>query len=231
MAADENNIERDKENVILLNKNKPHAYIKTTNHANMEVVNGVCAKRTTTQYCEELQTWMWQYYTGYVHWQSWGSVCANYYLLHPANGTTTAHTEFTGFDAQNWYNNPFGLPLSTYYSPGTPGTPSPSSHTGQAPGTSSLAAAAAVPPHTQQQQTQDHRNAHRPGIHGSILNMYIQDPSHMFNCNLHLQRFTGREYIIPSPFQRLVAEIVDFFILFFIKSTIIISIMHLTGMK
>ncbi|KAG7279533.1 hypothetical protein CRUP_034634 [Coryphaenoides rupestris] len=210
MAADENNIERDKKNVILLNKSKPRAHVDATHHADMEAGDGVCAKRTTTQYCEELQTWMWQYYTGYVHWQSWASVCAatlhNSYhlLLHPADGTSA---EFTGFDAQNWYNNPFGLPLSTYSSPG--------SHTAQAPGSSSssssslpaaaaAAAAAVVPPHTQQQQqTQDHRNAHRP----------------------------GREYIIPSPFQRLVAEMVDFFILFFIKSTIIISIMHLTGMK
>lgn len=41
----------------------------------------------------------------------------------------------------------------------------------------------------------------------------------------------GREYSIPSPLQRLLAEMVDFFILFFIKATIIISIMHLSGIK
>ncbi|XP_061572721.1 protein FAM8A1-like [Cololabis saira] len=41
----------------------------------------------------------------------------------------------------------------------------------------------------------------------------------------------GREYNIPSPFQRLMAEMVDFFILFFIKATIIISIIHLSGIK
>lgn len=41
----------------------------------------------------------------------------------------------------------------------------------------------------------------------------------------------GREYSIPSPLQRLMAEMVDFFILFFIKATIIISIMHLSGIK
>ncbi|CAL8247148.1 unnamed protein product [Lota lota] len=202
MAADENtNIERDKENMIIFNKEKPHAYIKrTTNQANMNMENEVCEKRSTTEYCEKLQTWMWQYYTGYVNWQSWVSVCGtmpnHYSLLHPANGTTTTQTEFTGFDAQNWYNNPFGLPLSTY----SPVIPTPGIQTVQAPGNSSLTAA--VPTQTQQ-QTQDNRNAHRP----------------------------GREYIIPSPFQRLVAEMVDFFILFFIKATIIISIMHLSGMK
>ncbi|XP_068995574.1 protein FAM8A1-like [Embiotoca jacksoni] len=41
----------------------------------------------------------------------------------------------------------------------------------------------------------------------------------------------GREYNIPSPLQRLMAEMVDFFILFFVKATIIISIMHLSGIK
>ncbi|KPP59078.1 protein FAM8A1-like [Scleropages formosus] len=41
----------------------------------------------------------------------------------------------------------------------------------------------------------------------------------------------SREFSIPSPLQRFVAEMVDFFILFFIKATIILSIMHLSGMK
>lgn len=41
----------------------------------------------------------------------------------------------------------------------------------------------------------------------------------------------GREYSIPSPLQRFMAEMVDFFILFFIKATIILSIVHLSGMK
>ncbi|MCJ8728319.1 hypothetical protein PDJAM_G00003050 [Pangasius djambal] len=41
----------------------------------------------------------------------------------------------------------------------------------------------------------------------------------------------GQEYFIPSPLHRFLAEMVDFFILFFIKATIILSIMHLSGMK
>ncbi|KAL4646950.1 protein FAM8A1 [Arapaima gigas] len=41
----------------------------------------------------------------------------------------------------------------------------------------------------------------------------------------------GREFSIPSPLQRFMAEMVDFFILFFIKATVILSIMHLSGMK
>ncbi|XP_061530875.1 protein FAM8A1-like [Phycodurus eques] len=65
------------------------------------------------------------------------------------------------------------------------------------------AGGAAVPTRPQQQLPQENGNARRP----------------------------GREYTIPSPLQRLLAEIVDFFILFFIKAAIIISIMHLSGIK
>nr|XP_042134745.1 protein FAM8A1 [Peromyscus maniculatus bairdii] len=44
-------------------------------------------------------------------------------------------------------------------------------------------------------------------------------------------QFTGREYVIPSLAHRFMAEMVDFFILFFIKATIVLSIMHLSGIK
>nr|XP_013215718.2 protein FAM8A1 [Ictidomys tridecemlineatus] len=42
---------------------------------------------------------------------------------------------------------------------------------------------------------------------------------------------TGREYVIPSLAHRFMAEMVDFFILFFIKATIVLTIMHLSGIK
>lgn len=41
----------------------------------------------------------------------------------------------------------------------------------------------------------------------------------------------GREYTIPSPLQRFLAETVDFVILFCVKATIVLWIMHLSGMK
>ncbi|KAM6900004.1 protein FAM8A1 [Xenentodon cancila] len=41
----------------------------------------------------------------------------------------------------------------------------------------------------------------------------------------------GREYTLPSPLQRFLAETVDFFILFCVKATIVLWIMHLSGMK
>ncbi|XP_057226451.1 protein FAM8A1 [Malurus melanocephalus] len=44
-------------------------------------------------------------------------------------------------------------------------------------------------------------------------------------------RPAGQEFLIPSLAHRFIAEMVDFFILFFIKATIILSIMHLSGIK
>ncbi|XP_072008751.1 protein FAM8A1 [Engystomops pustulosus] len=41
----------------------------------------------------------------------------------------------------------------------------------------------------------------------------------------------GREYIIPSLAQRFRAEMVDFFILFFIKAAVILTIIHFSGIK
>ncbi|XP_026202747.1 protein FAM8A1 [Anabas testudineus] len=44
------------------------------------------------------------------------------------------------------------------------------------------------------------------------------------------QPHAGQEYTIPSPLQRFLAETVDFFILFCVKATIVLWIMHLSGM-
>lgn len=145
----------------------------------------------TAEYCEKLQAWMWQYYTGYVNWQSWlaASAMAYPYYLQSGNGTSMPPLDL---NSQNWFNSAVGLPLSPY----PPAAATPSSRAGEA------TAGAAVPTQPQQ-HPQENGNAQRP----------------------------GREYSIPSPLQRLLAEMVDFFILFFIKATIIISIMHLSGIK
>ncbi|KAI6075249.1 Protein FAM8A1 isoform X1 [Aix galericulata] len=42
---------------------------------------------------------------------------------------------------------------------------------------------------------------------------------------------SSREFVIPSLAHRFIAEMVDFFILFFIKATIVLSIMHLSGIN
>lgn len=52
-----------------------------------------------------------------------------------------------------------------------------------------------------------------------------------FQSNCLYKYLTGREYTIPSPLQRFLAEIVDFFILFCVKATVVLWIIHLSGMK
>ncbi|XP_041844921.1 protein FAM8A1-like [Melanotaenia boesemani] len=193
----------DKENTVMevdKGKNKPlvkqvkpqHDNVtqKTENQDSPGGKKDVVTSRATAEYCEKLQAWMWQYYTGYVNWQSWlaATTMSHPYYIQPSSGTSAAFD----FNSQNWHNSPFGLPLLPY----PPAVTSPSSRVGQAV----VGAAAAAQP---QQQPQENGNAQRP----------------------------GREYSIPSPLQRLMAEMVDFCILFFIKATIIISVMHLSGIK
>ncbi|XP_051263065.1 protein FAM8A1 [Dicentrarchus labrax] len=193
MADKENtNMEVDKE------KNKPfvnkveslvdEVTQRIGNQNNVEGKKNPSESRATAEYCEQLQAWMWQYYTGYVNWQSWLAASAMSYpcYIQSASGTSMAPLDI---NSHNWYN---GLPLSLY----PPAVTSPGSRAGEAAG----GAAVSTQP---QQLPQGNGNAQRP----------------------------GREYSIPSPLQRLMAEMVDFFILFFIKATIIISIMHLSGIK
>ena len=154
MADEENtNMEVDKE------KNKPFANTAqplvdegTQRLGNKNSVEGGKAageSRSTTEYCERLQGWMWQYYTGYVNWQSWMAASAMscpYYLQSDSGASTTP----LDINAHNWFNGPFGLPLSPYPPAGT-------SRAGEAAGG---AAVAAQPQH---QQPQENGNAPRPG--------------------------------------------------------------------
>ncbi|XP_056142631.1 protein FAM8A1-like isoform X2 [Lampris incognitus] len=165
-----------------------------------ESTRGVCEKRVTAEYCEKLQAWMWQYYTGYVGWQSWlalSAVSSGCYSPQPTDGNPTPPVDWSSFDAQNWFNNPFGLPLTPY----PPAIPTPGGQVREAAGGGT--APTNTPANGQRQRPRENGNAQRP----------------------------GQEFSIPSPPQRLLAEMVDFFILLFIKATIIISIMHLSGMK
>ncbi|VFV43081.1 Hypothetical predicted protein [Lynx pardinus] len=62
----------------------------------------------------------------------------------------------------------------------------------------------------------------QPQIQGTKTSFPEFDPAQNLRC---------REYVIPSLAHRFMAEMVDFFILFFIKATIVLSIMHLSGIK
>lgn len=106
---------------------------------------------TTTEYCEKLQVWMWQYYAGYVNWQSWLAAAALPYphTLQSMGGTSTTPLDI---NSQTWYNGHYGLSF-----PPQPSTVSPQSS--QPNGTAGGAAVSAQP----QQLPQENGNAQRPG--------------------------------------------------------------------
>ncbi|KAI5620600.1 family with sequence similarity 8, member A1b [Silurus asotus] len=159
---------------------------------------------TTSQYCEKLQEWMWQYYCGYISWQSWASVFPFPPCL-PAQATSgslrvsTWGADLTNPDVRTWITHSFGVPLYSFPSMNVPSaSPAANNTSGRQVELNGQSQNVPVPQHLQQ-----NGNAQQP----------------------------GREYLIPSPLHRFLAEMVDFFILFFIKATIILSIIHLCGMK
>ncbi|KAF4088532.1 hypothetical protein AMELA_G00083830 [Ameiurus melas] len=161
-----------------------------------QTVSNLIAK---SEYCEKLQEWMWQYYCGYVSWQSWVTVfpfppCSPGSLRAPTSGVDVPPP-----DLQTWISHSSAVPLSSF-----PPVPPPSSTTA-----AQNAAERQVEMNGQSQDLPVPQNLQQNGN--------VQQP--------------GREYYIPSPLHRFLAEMVDFFILFFIKATIILSIIHLSGMK
>lgn len=150
MADDENtNMEIEEEKRPLVKKFESlfDKLARTGNH-NVEGEKDSGESCTTTEYCGQLHAWMWQYYTGYVNWQSWLAAAALPcpYAFQPASGTST-------IGSQNWYNGPHGLALSSY----PPAATSRSSRAGEA--AAGRAAVSAQP----QQLPREHGNAQRPG--------------------------------------------------------------------
>lgn len=75
---------------------------------------------TTTEYCAQLQQWMWRYYCGYASWQSWVLMSAP--LFPPpqfgcqAPGSSTSAYAATPADIAAWYNQtspPSSRPAAT----------------------------------------------------------------------------------------------------------------------
>lgn len=152
------NMEVDNEkNGPFANKVKPlvdTATKRTGDQSNVDGEKDAGESRATSEYCEKLQAWMWQYYTGYVNWQSWLAASAMSYphYLQSPSGTSTASLDF---NSQHWYSSSFSLPLSPY----PPAVSISNSRVGE------VAGGAAVPgqPQQQQQQPQENGNAQRPG--------------------------------------------------------------------
>ncbi|XP_027003683.1 protein FAM8A1 isoform X2 [Tachysurus fulvidraco] len=170
-----------------------------TNRKEMNAITESGSRRVSnliakSQYCEKLQEWMWQYYCGYVSYQSWGTQAACGSLTTPTGGADLSNT-----DLHNWITYSSGVPFASF-----PSIPVPSNST----------AANSV------SERQIWNNV--PSQNGPVP-LQVQQ-------NGNAQQ-PGGEYFIPSLLHRFLAEIVDFFILFFIKATIILSIMQLSGMK
>lgn len=106
---------------------------------------------STTEYCAQLQAWMWQYYTGYLNWQSWLTATAALpcpFVLQSPTGATVP----LDVHPQNWHNGPFGLTLSSHPA----GVASQSSR--------AVGAAGGAPVTAQPQQVPpENGNAPRPG--------------------------------------------------------------------
>lgn len=155
----------------------------------------------TTEYCAKLQRWMWQYYWGHASWQSWAALSA----FPPPFGFpppgTSVHTP--GAPASTTGGGQQGYDAASWYSYPYP-----------------LGFPASSPPHPGGAQ-REHSSAPTPA--GTDAR-----PAQQQNGN---PPQAGREYTIPSPLQRFMAETVDFFILFCVKATIVLWIMHLSGMK
>ncbi|XP_074469401.1 protein FAM8A1 [Sebastes fasciatus] len=149
----------------------------------------------TTEYCAELQQWMWQYYCGYASWQSWVALSA--LPFSPPWFPPSVHTPGTPASSSGVGQPAFDT-LNRYSYPYPPSYPASYPHLGAAQTSATDASRSA-------QQQQQQQNGNPPQA--------------------------GREYTIPSPLQRFLAETVDFFILFCVKATIVLWIMHLSGMK
>ncbi len=117
---------------------------------------------TTTEYCEKLQEWMWQYYHSYMNWQSWVAMSAfSFPPCFPTQGTnetpgaTTWGADMSNGDLRNWFSSPFGFPAAAanVAAPAAEASPRPPA-----------SAAAQLPQQQlQQQQQQPNGNAQQPG--------------------------------------------------------------------
>lgn len=122
---------------------------------------------TTTEYCEKLQQWMWQYYSAYVNWHSWMSLfalsCPPPYFAVPSSSETEAsssRTDLSASDPRNWYN-PLAFPVPPHFFPAPPASGN-ASQAGDTNVTQSTVPGPVQQPQQQQQQQQN-GNAQQPG--------------------------------------------------------------------
>ncbi|XP_005898289.2 protein FAM8A1 [Bos mutus] len=175
------------------------------------------ARLSAREYSRQVHEWLWQSYCGYLTWHSGLAAFPAYcspqppapsYL--PAAGAAAAPPAAALPPLQLGYYNPF------YFLSAATAGPEPGASAGittSAP----VAGPAARAPHLQ------------PPVRAAAATRV--GPAAASRAPSDTGRQAGREYVIPSLAHRFMAEMVDFFILFFIKATIVLSIMHLSGIK
>uniref|UniRef100_A0A8C6E632 Family with sequence similarity 8 member A1 n=1 Tax=Moschus moschiferus TaxID=68415 RepID=A0A8C6E632_MOSMO len=168
------------------------------------------ARLSAREYSRQVHEWLWQSYCGYLTWHSGLAAVPAYCSPQPPAPSQPPAAAAAVPPLQLGYYNPFYF-LSAAAAGPEPGAPA--GITTPAP----VAGPAARAPHLQ------------PAVRAAAAARV--GPAAASRAPSETGRQAGREYVIPSLAHRFMAEMVDFFILFFIKATIVLSIMHLSGIK
>ncbi|XP_041488945.1 protein FAM8A1-like isoform X2 [Microtus oregoni] len=169
------------------------------------------------EYSRQVHEWLWQSYCGYLTWTSGLAALPAYCGPLPAAPQPAALASPPPPPPpppppQLAYYNPFYFLNAAGPGPGAPtGGATPTAVAGLTPRAPHVQPAARAAPVTRAGSATPARTASDAGRQAGENG--------------------GREYVIPSLAHRFMAEMVDFFILFFIKATIVLSIMHLSGIK
>ncbi|KAM9285937.1 protein FAM8A1 [Cariama cristata] len=166
---------------------------------------------SAAEYARRVHQWLWDSYCGYLSWQG----CLPALIAAAA----AAGPPRVAAPAPPPSPPPGVAAAAAYYSPFYLLAPAPAHTATAGPGPRPPAAAAAPA---------------WPGAAGRLAPLPRAASSSAAGTGgppRETGRPAGREFIIPSLAHRFIAEMVDFFILFFIKATIVLSIMHLSGIK
>ncbi|XP_075389638.1 protein FAM8A1 isoform X2 [Tenrec ecaudatus] len=172
------------------------------------------------EYSRQVHEWLWQSYCGYLTWHSGLAAFPVYCSPQPPPATSPAAATAAAPPAaavpspQLAYYNPFYFLSAAAAAAAAPDPRAAGSVATPAP-------VAGLGPRA-------------PHVQGSVRTTPVTraGPAATFSRTASdVGRQAGREYAIPSLAHRFMAEMVDFFILFFIKATIVLSIMHLSGIK
>uniref|UniRef100_A0A8D2JM76 Family with sequence similarity 8 member A1 n=1 Tax=Sciurus vulgaris TaxID=55149 RepID=A0A8D2JM76_SCIVU len=168
------------------------------------------ARLSAREYSRQVHEWLWQSYCGYLTWHSGLAAFPAYCSPQPPPSFPAAGAAPQAAAPQLGYYSPF-------YFLGA-GAAGPDARA--AAGIATPAPVAGLGP----------RAAPGPGVVRTTPVTRV-GPAVAARTASEAARQAGREYVIPSLAHRFMAEMVDFFILFFIKATIVLTIMHLSGIK